>query len=238
MKTYAFVFARGGSKGVPGKNIRELAGKPLLAYSLKLAHELDAVEKVFVSTDDEAIADVARRYGAQVIERPSELAQDDSAEWRAWQHAVKWVKEHDDSFEVFLSLPTTAPLRNAHDVNQCLEKLEDGFDCVVTMTNTSRSPWFNMVKSNAEGELTLLVQGGGRIARRQDAPEAYAMSTVAYVVRPDFVLKHRGIWDGLVGGVLIPAERALDIDTELDLELAEFFMQRWSVTGKHNGHAE
>ena len=83
MKTYAFVFARGGSKGVPGKNVRELAGKPLLAYSIDMAHEIEAVDKVFVSTDDPAIAAIARNYGANVIDRPEELAHDDTPEWLA-----------------------------------------------------------------------------------------------------------------------------------------------------------
>ena len=83
MKTYAFVFARGGSKGVPGKNIRELAGKPLLAYSIDMAHEIEAVDKVFVSTDDPAIAAIARNYCANVIDRPEEVAQDNTPEWMA-----------------------------------------------------------------------------------------------------------------------------------------------------------
>ena len=93
MKTYAFIFARGGSKRVPGKNIRILAGKPLLAYSIEQAGEIESVEKIFVSTEDPAIAEVAREYGADVIDRPEKLARDDTPEWLAWQQAVEWVQK-------------------------------------------------------------------------------------------------------------------------------------------------
>jgi N-acylneuraminate cytidylyltransferase len=234
MKTCAFIFARGGSKGVPGKNIREISGKPLLAYSIELANGIKVIDQVFVSTDDPAIAAVALRYGAEVIDRPAELARDDTPEWLAWQHAVSWLQKQGRSFEVFLSLPATAPLRNAFDVRNCLDKLEEGFDCVITMTETNRSPWFNMVKRGNEDEISLLMDGSERIVRRQDAPKAYDMTTVAYVTRPAFIMNHQGIWDGLVGGVVIPAERALDIDTELDLQIAEFLMRDISSTNKEH----
>ena len=221
MKTYAFVFARGGSKSLPGKNIQILRGKPLLAYSIALANEISMVEKVFVSTDDSDIANVAREFGAEVIDRPEELAQDDSPEWEAWQHSVNWVHERGDSFELFLSLPTTSPLRNINDVNRCLQKMEEGFDCVITMTETNRSPWFNMVKMKSDASINLLLGGNEHIKRRQDAPKIYDMSTVAYVTSPDFILQNNKIWDGKVGGVIIKTERAIDIDTELDFKIAE-----------------
>ena len=92
MRTFGFVFARGGSKGVPGKNIRDLAGKPLLAHALHVASQVTEIERVFVSTDSSDIAAVAERFGATSILRPAELAQDDSPEWLAWRHAINWVK--------------------------------------------------------------------------------------------------------------------------------------------------
>ena len=226
MKTYAFVFARGGSKGVPGKNTRDLAGRPLLAHSIQLALEISTVEKVFVSTDDADIANVARKYGAEVIDRPEELALDDSPEWKAWQHAVKWVYESGDSFEVFLCLPTTSPLRNRNDVNQCLKTLDEGIDIVVTLTDTNRSPWFNMVKRESDGSYNLLLGGNEHIKRRQESPTIYDMTTVAYVTRPAFILNNDKIWDGKVGGVVVPPKRAIDIDTEFDLLIANFLFQK------------
>ncbi len=231
MKTYAFIFARGGSKGVPGKNIRPLAGKPLLGHALDVAYLVPEIERAFVSTDSSEIAAVAERYGATPIPRPAELAQDDSPEWLAWRHAVTWVQSTVGPFERFVSLPATAPLRLAEDVGRCLAALDPDTDAVVTMTPAQRSPWFNMVKADEHGRLNILVEGD-QIVRRQDAPAAYDLTTVAYVVRPNFILERKRIWDGRVRGVLIPQERSIDIDTALDFKIAEFLMQERMSAGQ------
>lgn len=225
MKTFAFVFARGGSKGVPGKNIRKLADKPLLGHTLSIVSGIDEIERTFVSTDSPEIASAARSLGATVIKRPAGLSQDRSPEWLAWRHAIKWVREKEGDFGRFVSLPVTAPLRLAEDVSQCLAALDEHTDAVVTMTPAQRSPWFNMVKDNDDGHLAILMDSGGKIVRRQDVPKAYDLTTIAYVTRPDFVMKHDSLWQGRVRGVLIPQERAIDIDTEFDFKIAEFLMQ-------------
>jgi N-acylneuraminate cytidylyltransferase len=225
MKTFAFVFVRGGSKGVPGKNIRQLVDKPLLGHALSIASQTPEIARSFVSTDAPEIASVARSFGATVITRPAELAQDNSPEWLAWRHAIEWVRETTGDFERFISLPATAPLRLVEDVAQCLAALDEQTDAVVTMTPAQRSPWFNMVKANAEGHLTILVDAGGKIVRRQDAPQAFDLTTLAYVMRPNFIMKHDNLWQGRVRGVLIPQERAIDIDTECDFRIAEFLMR-------------
>ena len=232
MKTYAFIFARGGSKGVPGKNIRKLAGKSLLAYSIDQAKEVVSVDKVFVSTDDSNIAAIARDYGANVIDRPPKLALDDSPEWLAWQHGVNWVREQGDKFDVFLSLPTTSPMRNKYDIQKVLEKLDSQTDVVLTMTPASRSPWFNMVTINRDGYASLVKQNKNKIQRRQDAPAAYDLTTVAYATRPQFILSHGSVFDGRVRAVEIPRERAFDIDTELDWDIVECMIRK--STGIHD----
>lgn len=230
MKTYAFIFARGGSKGIPGKNIRLLGGKPLLAWSIEIAKDIPEINSIFVSTDDTQIAEIAHEWGVEVIERPPELAKDDSPEWLAWQHAIKWLEAQGASFDVFLSLPATSPLRNKEDVVNCLKKLDKESDVVVTMTETSRSPCFNMVQIETDGRLRLLVEGN--YMRRQDVPEGYDMTTVAYVSRPTFIMNNEKIWDGLVRGVLIPSERAIDIDTMFDFELAELIFNKYRLERK------
>ena len=144
MRTFAFIFARGGSKGVPGKNIKEICGKPLIAYPIEIAKEIESIEKIFVSTEDDNIATVAKKFGADIIPRPINLAQDDSPEWLAWQHAIKWLGERGDDFEIFISLPTTSPLRNKSDITQCLAFLDEKTDVVVGVTEAARSPYFNM----------------------------------------------------------------------------------------------
>lgn len=225
MKAFAFVFARGGSKGVPGKNVRQLVHKPLLGHALTVADQIPEMERSFVSTDSSEIAVVAEAFGATVIPRPAVFAQDDSPEWLSWRHAVEWVRKTVGDFDRFVSLPATAPLRLAQDVCGCMAALDDDTDVVVTMTPAHRSPWFNMVGSNADGYISILVDGGERIARRQDAPHAYDLTTLAYVVRPDFIMTHNNLWQGRVRGVLVPQERAIDIDTEFDFRVAEFLMQ-------------
>jgi CMP-N-acetylneuraminic acid synthetase len=222
------VFARGGSKGIPRKNLQLLDGKPLLAWSIEMGQSLSEVEQVFVSTEDAEIAEVGNAFGAEVIKRPAELAQDTSPEWKAWQHAIKMVQARHGIFDRFLSLPTTAPLRSKDDVQKCLDLLDENTDVVITMTPASRSPWFNMVREGVNGELKLLVEGN--YVRRQDAPVGYDMTTVAYVLRPKFVMNHQRLWDGRVKGVAVPNERAIDIDTSLDLEIARFLCQRREET--------
>ena len=223
MKTHAFVFARGGSKGIPQKNIRILDGKPLLAWSIEMAKSLREVDQVFVSTDDLEIGEVARAWDAEVIVRPAELAVDNAPEWLAWQHAVREAQQICGEFDRFLSLPTTSPLRKKSDVQLCLYALNKQTDMVVSITEAAQSPWFNMVTIDDKNSLTLLLHGNYK--RRQDVPLAFNITTVAYVTRPSFILDHNGIWNGIIHGVKIPRERAVDIDTPHDFRIAEILMQ-------------
>jgi CMP-N-acetylneuraminic acid synthetase len=227
MKAIAFIFARGGSKGLPGKNIRPLAGKPLIAWSIEHAFAVKRIERVIVSTDSEEIAAVARQYGAEVpFIRPEELARDDSPEWLAWRHALNYLSETIGALpEVMVSVPTTAPLRSSLDIENCLDEYGKGnADMVITVTDAHRSPYFNMVKTNADGTVGLVNTPQSDIAHRQDAPVVYDMATVCYVANPEFVMTHNGIFDGRVKAVHIPVERAIDIDTLVDFQIAEYFM--------------
>jgi len=225
MRTFAFIFARGGSKGVPGKNIKEICGKPLIAYSIEIAQEIESIDKIFVSTEDNNIVDVAKQYGADIIPRPISLAQDDSPEWLAWQHAIKWLEEKEQSFDIFVSLPTTSPLRKKEDITRCLASLGKNTDMVVGITSTARNPYFNMVRRNNSGFIDVLIKNDNFYTRRQEAPKVFDMTTVAYVSRSEFIKKSLNIFDGQVKGIEIPTERALDIDTELDFKTAELLMK-------------
>lgn len=220
----AFIFARGGSKGLPNKNILPLGGIPLIVHSINAARKCDQVKGIYVSTDSDIIAEVASDAGAHIIQRPSDLASDSSPEWLSWQHAISEVRSTGVAFDTFLSLPSTSPLRSADDINRCLDALQPGIDIVVTMTHARRSPWFNMVSMNESGTINLLLSDKN-ICRRQDAPECYDLTTVAYVAKPDFILSASSIWHGTVAGVLIPPERAIDIDSSFDLEMAQLIYQ-------------
>ncbi len=201
----AFIFARGGSKGVPGKNIRLLGGKPLIAHAIELGKKCRSVDRVIVSTDSEDIARVARDHGAEVpFLRPAELAGDKAPEWLAWQHAIRKVRETGIRCDTFLSLPATSPLRAMEDVANCLTELErGGHDIVMTVKEASRNPYFNMVTMDASRRARL-VCGDGRIQNRQEAPAVYDVTTVAYAARADFILNSKGMFDGRAGAVVVP----------------------------------
>lgn len=223
------IFARGGSKGVPRKNIKLLAGKPLIAYAIETAKAVPLIDRVIVSTDDEEIAAVARQYGAEVpFMRPEELARDDTPELLAWKHAVDTMeKQLGHAVDVLVSIPTTSPLRAPQDVIACIQKLVDtDADIVITVTEAHRSPYFNMVTLTPDGTARLAIQPSAALVRRQDAPVVYDMTTVAYAARADYIKKTTAIMTGKVKAVLVPKERALDIDTLLDFEIAEFLMSK------------
>jgi CMP-N-acetylneuraminic acid synthetase len=225
----AFIFARGGSKGLPGKNIRPLAGKPLIAWAIEHAKSVSRVRRVIVSTDCKSIADVARDYGAEVpFMRPSELAQDDSPEWLAWRHALNFLEDDEGTLpDAMLSVPTTAPLRLPSDLENCLDEfVKVDADMVITVTDAHRNPWFNMVKENSDGSFGLVLVPESGITRRQDAPRVFDMTTVGYVARPQFVLQEMGHFSGRVSAVHIPLARAIDIDTLIDFEMVEFWLSR------------
>ncbi|MCO8054019.1 cytidylyltransferase domain-containing protein [Acinetobacter towneri] len=222
MRNFAFIFARGGSKGLPGKNIKPLAGKPLLQYSIDTALTSDLIEQVFVSTDDQAIAQVAIEGGAILIERPVELATDQSPEWLSWRHAVEWATEHYGSFDGFVSLPATSPLRSQEDVEAAILKRQaETADICIAVTPASRSPYFNMVKYNETGFVELVNQPEGEVSRRQDAPKVFDITTVVYATTPEFVLNNYGLFSGKVASIEVPKARAVDIDDIYDFRLAE-----------------
>jgi CMP-N-acetylneuraminic acid synthetase len=228
MNVVAFIFARGGSKGLPGKNIRLLGGKPLIAWSIEHALAVSRISRVVVSTDSEEIAAVARQHGAEVpFIRPAELARDDSPEWLAWRHALTFLQNTEGVLpDAMLSVPTTAPLRQAIDLENCLDEFAKGdTDAVITVAEAHRSPYFNMVKANEDGTFGIVIPPQSAIVRRQDVPVVYDMATVAYVVRPEFVLKKNALFEGRVRAVKVPTERAVDIDTLLDFQMAECFLK-------------
>lgn len=222
MKNIAFIFARGGSKGLPGKNIKHLDGKPLLQYSIETAKASPSVSDVFVSTDDDQIKACAIAAGATVIDRPVELAGDKSPEWLAWRHAIEWVKEHYGIFDNFISLPATSPLRSVEDVEAAIAMRSDvEADICISVTPASRSPYFNMVKLSTQNITELVIKPEGDVFRRQDSPEVYDITTVVYVADPNFILNEYGIFSGKVTSIVVPKERAVDIDDIYDFYMAE-----------------
>jgi CMP-N-acetylneuraminic acid synthetase len=237
----AFIFARGGSKGLPRKNLRLLAGKPLIVHAVETGRALSRVTKTIVSTDDPEIAAVAERAGATVpFLRPAELASDSAPEWLSWQHAIRATRGLGDAVDIFVSLPPTSPLRTPADVDCAIDlKLQSDADAVITVREAERNPYFNMVRADADGRVRLAIEGNYH--RRQDAPPIYDITTVAYVANADFILSGTRMFEGKVRAVEIPRERALDIDTEYDMLIAEAMVGKpagkpaRTVPGSHAG---
>ncbi|MEO2281122.1 acylneuraminate cytidylyltransferase family protein [Pseudoalteromonas pernae] len=227
MTRYAFIFARGGSKGLPRKNVLPLAGKPLLAYSIDSAKQAGGFDRIFVSTDNDEIAEVALKHGAEVISRPSELAQDTSPEWLAWQHAIAWVEDKYGPFDTFVSLPTTSPLRSSDDINAAIEQLASSdADICISVTEAARNPYFNMVTRHSDGSVKVVISPDGKVVRRQDAPEVFDITTVVYAAHCRYIKTGTGVLCGKVTSICIPRERAVDIDTQLDFDFAQLLISK------------
>lgn len=229
MSLTAFVFARGGSKGLPGKNVKALAGKPLIGWAIEQALGVKRIGRVIVSTDDVEIAEVARRCGAEVpFMRPGGLAGDTASEWDAWRHALETLRETEGGLpDPFISVPATSPLRLSEDIEACLGLYEQSdADMVVAVTEAHRNPWFNMLRTRDDGTVVPVNNPDGTIFRRQDAPAVHDMTTFAYIADPLYVLRSNSVFSGRVRAVEVPIERSIDIDTPYDFAIAEFLMTR------------
>ena len=227
MNYVALICARGGSKGVRGKNIRLLKGRPLIGWSIQVAKRVSQISRIIVSTDSEEIARIAREQGAEVpFARPSALAEDSSPEWLVWRHALDYLRmDEKESLDGLVVVPPTSPLRSSQDIENCISEYErGGVDVVITVSEAHRNPYFNMVTVNDQGFVELVISPKENFYRRQDAPNIFDVTTVCYVVRAQFVQQYSGIFEGKVRSVFVPPERALDIDTELDFKFAEFLM--------------
>ena len=222
---FAFIFARGGSKGLKNKNLYEIGGKPLIAHSILAAKKNKKIKKVFVSTDSKKIIKISEAYGAEIIHRPKRLALDKTPEWLAWQHAIDYLKKMNETFDIFLSLPTTSPLRSQQDINNALNALKKNDDAVITITPSSRNPSFNMVSIDKKG-FASLIEKKKVVSRRQDAPKYYDMTTVSYVSRPEFILSKKYLFSGRIKSIIVPKERAIDIDDIIDASIASFLYER------------
>jgi CMP-N-acetylneuraminic acid synthetase len=225
MLTVATICARGGSRGVPGKNIRPLAGHPLLAYTIATARACPFVDRVVVSTDSDAIATVARAYGADVpFLRPAELATAEAGKIPVLQHAVRTLEAAGPRVDLIVDLDPTSPLRALDEVEACWRLAQSPeTDIVFTVAPARKNPYFNMVEL-VDGYARLSKPPAGAVVRRQDAPAVYEMNASIYVWRRDYLLDDGRVIGGRSRIVEMPAERSRDVDSETDFEFLEFLV--------------
>ncbi len=221
MRTLGLIPARGGSKGIPRKNIKLLAGKPLIAWTIEAALASKMLDAIVVSTDDEEIARVAREFGADVpFMRPAALAGDDSPGIDPVLHAL----ENLPSFDTVLELPPTAPLRTVEDIEGCIGAARAAGAPAVSVTEPWSHPnWMYRVGSN--GRLEPLI-AGALVPRRQDLPKAYALNGALYYAATDWLKRNRTFITAETIGYVMPRERSVDLDTKLDWELCEFLLNK------------
>ncbi|MBI5279357.1 MAG: acylneuraminate cytidylyltransferase family protein [Burkholderiales bacterium] len=227
MKTIATICARGGSKGLPGKNLRPFAGKPLIAHSIEQALACPLVEGVYVSTDDEDIAAVARSHGAQVpYLRPAELATDEAPKLPAIEHLVRHLEAAGMAVDRIVDLQPTSPLRTQEDLRHAIEASEAACDLVVSVSEPSHSPYFSLVEAQADGSLQL--SKPAQHVRRQDLPPVWGLNGSIYVWRRAALTRAatQGFWSVRVCPSVMPRERSVDIDDLLDFEWAEWLYRR------------
>jgi CMP-N,N'-diacetyllegionaminic acid synthase len=224
----ATICCRGGSKGVPGKNIRDLKGKPLIAYTIASAKNTSLIDDLIISTDDERIADVAKQYGALVpFMRPADLASDTASKWPVFIHAVETYEQlTGKTVDYLVDLDVTVPLKNAQDINGAIElALNDtSVDVVITGYEPERNPYFNMMEVNKDGYAEIVKKGERPIVRRQDAPQVYSLTPAAYVVKKSALYEFEHWSKAKCKIYPMPRERAVDIDTEIDFRIVEFLM--------------
>jgi CMP-N-acetylneuraminic acid synthetase len=245
MKALGIITARGGSKGVPGKNLKLLGGKPLLAYTIEAAVDT-ALDRLILSTDDPKIADAARALGCEVpFMRPAELARDETPHLPVIQHAVQWLKTHDRyEADVVVILQPTSPLRSAIDISGALRMLElSNADAVVSVTEVSAHAHpMRMLRVDADGSATLFVSGEPvrrRINRRQELPPAFVMNGAVYACRTSVLFAPEpSLYGDRVVAYPMPADRSISIDSFEDWAEAEAALERQPHDHHHHHHHE
>ena len=226
-RVLALITARGGSKGLPGKNVRPLLGRPLIAWSITAAIECRSVDRVIVSTDDEVIAKAARDGGAEVpFLRPSELAQDGSSHISVVEHALDWLRERESLVpDYLLLLQPTCPLRTSEDIEAAVAlALEKKARAVVSVCEPRHHP-FALKRLTPEGTLADFMPSGLAYARRQDFPAVWAVNGAIYLTQPAVLRNERTFEPADTIPYLMPQERSIDIDTLWDFQLAEMILQ-------------
>lgn len=220
------ICARGGSQGMPGKNIRPLLGKPLIGWSIEQALASGTADRVYVSTDSAEIARVARAFGAQVpFLRPAHLATATAGKLPVILHLVEWIVAHDGPVERVIDLDPTSPLRDLDDIRACATKLDDETDVVITGYPSDKNPYFNMVEKKASGYFERVCKPDNEVLGRQAAPTVFAMNASIYAWHCSSLAS--SLWDKpRIRLHEMPRERSIDIDHLIDFELVELLMKK------------
>ena len=226
-KIICLICARKGSKGIKNKNIINFHNKPLIEWTFDLANSIKKFDKIYISTDSKKIITIAKKNKINVpFIRPKYLAKSNSKEIDVWKHALKHLKKIDEFPDVLVVIPATSPLRKKKQIIYSISKfLKDKSDVLITVKDPENNPYFNMVKLDKRG-LAKIVINKKNFYRRQDAPKVYSMSTICYVITPNYILKDKNIFEGKVTVAKFDKKSSIDIDDNYDLNLAKILFKR------------
>lgn len=222
-KILGIIPARGGSKGVPRKNIRLLAGKPLIAWTIEAAQKSLHISRLILSSDDEEILNTAIEYGCEVpFIRPSEYATDESSAVEVVIHAINSLPE---SYDYVVYLQPTSPLKSSYDIDACIDKcILEGVRTCISVTEPDKSPFWAF-RMDERDRLVPLLPWENKNARRQDVPASFIINGAIYVSGVETFLRNNSFIHEESIGYLMPRERSVDVDTELDFVIAEYLIK-------------
>jgi N-acylneuraminate cytidylyltransferase/CMP-N,N'-diacetyllegionaminic acid synthase len=225
-KVLALIPARGASRGVPGKNTRSLGGKPLIAWTIETALQDEYTDRVVVSTNDEKIAVISEKYGADVpFMRPKELATDSARAIDVLLHTIEWLEKRDEIYDIALYLQPTAPLRSSVDIDRSLEMLAASKEAkiIVSVCEASFNPLFcNTLPPDKN--MKHFLQPGMINKNRQELPTYYSLNGAIYSSDWDYIKRERSFFGERTFAYVMPRERSVDIDSELDFKIAELLL--------------
>ena len=226
MKVLGTICARGGSKGVKNKNIREIAGKPLIVYTIEYFKKWEKVDRIVCSTDSKEIADIAKKYDAEIpCMRPPELATDTASKIPVLQHIVKTCEQQDNcKYDIIVDLDPTAPLRKRKFLEEAFKKFVDSEENnLFSVTEARKNPYFNMVEVDKQGYAHLCKAGS--FVRRQDAPQVYELNASIYIYKRNFLINMDSIYSDKSIIYEMPVITSVDVDREIDFLFIEFLLK-------------
>jgi len=225
------VCARGGSKGVKNKNIKQLMGEPLISHTIKVAKKWNKAAKIICSTDSDRIAEIAIKYGIKVpFMRPKELASDEAGKIAVIRHALlECERIYDTKYDVVVDLDVTSPIRTNKDLNKCLNIFKSkNVDVLLSVVEARKNPYFNMLEINKQGFAEISKKLPNKLLRRQDAPKVYSANASIYFYKRNFLLNEKNtspLSSKKVAVYVMSEISAVDIDNELDFKFIEFLIK-------------
>lgn len=224
---------RAGSKGVPNKNLHELNGKPLMAYTIEQAIESGLFEHVMVSTDSKQIFELAKNFGAEAwFLRPTEQATDEAPKIPVIQNALVESEKHfGKKFDVIIDLDVTSPLRSVADIKQAyLQFIEEDAEILITACPARKNPYFNMVEK-LNGRVQIVKEHDPWPVRRQDAPQVYDMNSSIYIWKRRALIANNNLFSEKTSLFIMPQERSVDIDNITDLCFVKYLLKNSALNG-------